>query len=44
MEFEAGPWTSFGEEILEQLDELVNGELSDETGSSSLSGNTFASS
>lgn len=23
MEFEAGPWTSFGDEILEQLDELI---------------------
>lgn len=27
MEFEAGPWTSFGDEILDQLDELVNGDL-----------------
>uniref|UniRef100_A0A1I8EMZ7 CNNM transmembrane domain-containing protein n=1 Tax=Wuchereria bancrofti TaxID=6293 RepID=A0A1I8EMZ7_WUCBA len=27
MEFETGPWTSFGEEILDQIDELINGNL-----------------
>uniref|UniRef100_A0A0R3S6E1 CBS domain-containing protein n=1 Tax=Elaeophora elaphi TaxID=1147741 RepID=A0A0R3S6E1_9BILA len=27
MEFETGPWTSFGNEILDQLDELVNHNL-----------------
>ncbi|KAM3719370.1 Metal transporter cnnm-2 [Dirofilaria immitis] len=27
MEFEAGPWTSFGNEILDQLDEFVSGNL-----------------
>ncbi|EFO19574.2 hypothetical protein LOAG_08918 [Loa loa] len=27
MEFETGPWTSFGNEILDQLDELINGNL-----------------
>ncbi|VDK85641.1 unnamed protein product [Litomosoides sigmodontis] len=27
MEFEAGPWTSFGGEILDQLDELINSDL-----------------
>lgn len=26
MEFEAGPWTCFGTELLDQLDELVNGD------------------
>ncbi|KAK6103645.1 hypothetical protein QQG55_13295 [Brugia pahangi] len=27
MEFEIGPWTSFGKEILDQIDELINGNL-----------------
>ncbi|VDN04080.1 unnamed protein product [Thelazia callipaeda] len=30
MKFEAGPWTSFGNEILDQLDELVTGDLANE--------------
>ncbi|KHN75486.1 Metal transporter CNNM4 [Toxocara canis] len=30
MEFEAGPWTCFGTELLDQLDELVNGNPIDE--------------
>ncbi|OZC05128.1 hypothetical protein X798_07895 [Onchocerca flexuosa] len=37
MEFEAGPWTSFGDEILDQLDELVNGNLGNDENDFSLS-------
>lgn len=28
MEFETGPWNSYGYEILDQLDELISGETS----------------
>uniref|UniRef100_A0A915PVZ7 CNNM transmembrane domain-containing protein n=1 Tax=Setaria digitata TaxID=48799 RepID=A0A915PVZ7_9BILA len=37
MEFETGPWTSFGNEILDQLNELVNNDLTTDESDFSLS-------
>lgn len=41
MEFETGPWTSFGNEILDQLDEVINSNLITDESDFSLSGNKY---
>lgn len=41
MEFETGPWTSFGNEILDQLDDLISSNLTTDENNFSLFGDRF---